>query len=453
MTFTHKFHSLSYGFIFTIFSQVLPASAAVHYVDASGNNPIPPYSDWATASKTIQDAIDISSSGDLIWVTNGVYASGGRPMDTALMNRVAIDKALTVQSVNGPAVTVIEGANGTNAPGLARGVWMTNNAVISGFTIRGGAATQTGVGNDYSAGGIAGYFGPGFSRSAVATNCIICTNLASSSGGGAARITLLNCTVSGNMAGSPTTPTIVGEGGGISDCNATNCIITGNSSLTGGGVSDSDLRNCAVTQNRASGTGGGTAGAVLVNCTVTGNVGGGTTSVTTGGTYGTWLVNCIVYGNTSSGDYSNSFSSVFTYSCTSPLAEGTGNIDADPQLLSDGIHLSSSSPCRGAGTFLEGPDTTDIDGQPWANPPSIGCDEYLAPAPVSISSGILIGTSFTLSFSGQPGTSYIVEQTSDLTPSAVWQTVASINATSTNLMQITDTEATNTSRLYRVRAQ
>jgi hypothetical protein len=50
-----------------------------------------------------------------------------------------------------------------------------------------------------------------------------------------------------------------------------------------------------------------------------------------------------------------------------------GNIDADPQLL-DGIHIAVTSPCRGAGSaaYLSG---TDIDGEGWATPPSMGCDE------------------------------------------------------------------------------
>jgi len=71
----------------------------------------------------------------------------------------------------------------------------------------------------------------------------------------------------------------------------------------------------------------------------------------------------------------------------------------------------------------------------------------------TISAGGLNGTNFSLSFPGQPGATYVVEQTSDLTPPAVWKTVASFNANTTNLLQVTDTKATNASRFYRVRAQ
>ena len=54
--------------------------------------------------------------------------------------------------------------------------------------------------------------------------------------------------------------------------------------------------------------------------------------------------------------------------------DGAGNTDIEPQLAS-ASHLSAASPClgRGSAAYASG---VDIDGEPWANPPSIGCDEY-----------------------------------------------------------------------------
>jgi hypothetical protein len=66
---------------------------------------------------------------------------------------------------------------------------------------------------------------------------------------------------------------------------------------------------------------------------------------------------------------------MYSYSCTDPLPSGTGNIDVDPQFL-DSFHISSTSPCRGAGSALYA-SGTDLDGEPWANPPSMGCDEVV----------------------------------------------------------------------------
>src|SRR5580765_1136238 len=85
-----------------------PFQAANFYVSPSGAN-VPPYSGWVTAARNIQDAIETASSGDVVWVTNGIYNTGGKSMAGDLTNRVVLDKPLVVRSLNGPSVTIIQG--------------------------------------------------------------------------------------------------------------------------------------------------------------------------------------------------------------------------------------------------------------------------------------------------------------------------------------------------------
>ena len=166
----------------------------------NSTNPVPPYADWSNAATNIQDAVDASSVGDLILATNGVYASGGRPASGyALTNRVVIDKAVTVQSVNGPSATFIQGyqmpgtLNGSNA---VRCVWMAGGATLSGFTVTGGATSNLIdflSQQDESGGGVWCA-----SSNAVISNCVIVANSCFWYGAGVYGGTLNDCQINNN---------------------------------------------------------------------------------------------------------------------------------------------------------------------------------------------------------------------------------------------------------------
>jgi hypothetical protein len=168
--------------------------AEEHFVNVSNSAPSSPYTDWTTAATNIQDAVDTADVGDTVCVADGVYATGGgRVVYGALTNRVAITKWVTVRSVNGPAVTVIQGA-GPMGDNAVRCVYVGNNAVLAGFTLTQGATRSSGDSDRERSGG-----GAWRETSGALSNCALSGNSASS-GGGSSDGTLNNCTLTDNSA-------------------------------------------------------------------------------------------------------------------------------------------------------------------------------------------------------------------------------------------------------------
>jgi hypothetical protein len=271
------------------------AEATIHYVDINSTNPVPPYLGWDTAAVTIQDAENVSATGDEILVTNGVYQAGG-----TADSRIAIFNASFVHSVNGPEVTIIQGYQPpatTNGAGSIRCANL-GAATLAGFTLINGAAQGYGggvyalnIGAVVSNCIIVGNVAPsgGGVYSGKVRNCTIAGNLALGGyGGGAAFATLLNCTLVTNKV------TNLGFGGAAYQGTLTNCVLSGNSARMGGGARFSALSNCVISNNVATSSGGGVQECTLQNCTLINN-----SAQNGGGGYASTNANCLLIGNTS----------------------------------------------------------------------------------------------------------------------------------------------------------
>ena len=299
------FAALFLGFL------AIRTSATTYYVDVNSTNSTRPYLSWSTASTDIQSAVNQTTNGDLVLVNPGVYQTGGETVNGYnLTNRVAITQSVTVQSVNGSAVTLIQGyqvPGTTNGTSAVRCVYMTTNAALIGFTLANGATRASGNLNDERGGGI----WCASTNGIIISNCIITANSAFNEGGGVYQGVLNNCTIANNSSGSGGGAAfssifnsmvmsnsangfeITGYGGGTYSCTVASSTFEGNSSsYLGGGANGGTLSNCTIIDNSAP-YGGGVCSCNLTNCLLAWN----TASIAGGGANSGTLINCVVATN------------------------------------------------------------------------------------------------------------------------------------------------------------
>jgi len=304
------------------------------YVNASRPSDSGDGTSWATAKRTIQAAVDLAVAGNTVIVTNGTYA----PISTA-------NKAITIQSVNGAAVTIINGGGTQCCAMLAQSLFSSaTHTVLSGFTLTNGWTAEYGGG----------------AWGGTLNNCILTGNTADF-GGGAYDNVLNNCVLTGNTALS---------GGGADYSVLNNCTLTGNTATFGGGAHSSVLNNCLLTGNTAGLRGGGAYESTLNNCTVAGN----TSDWNGGGVWGSALNSSIAWDNVSGSGTSDNYyfedSDVLpiNYTCTTPMpAIGTGNITTNPLFVNAAggdFRLQAGSPCVNKGSNAHVVGAFDLDGNP-----------------------------------------------------------------------------------------
>ena len=329
--------------------------AVTRYVSPSGGN-TPPYTSWGTAARRIHDAVNVAVDGDVVLVTNGTYG---------LNADIMVNPQITIQSVNGPASTIVDGSN------TVRCFTLNNyNITLKGFTLKNGFSGVGGGGVRMAYGG-------------TLRNCIIRSNRADDGGGiytGSATCMIASCTIEGNYASGGGGGVYLGPYAWVYDCaiidnranntggglwaqdlsRVTRCLIRGNAATNhgGGGVffnrQNNQLEDCLVVSNWAKEYAGGLYAwsSTVVNCTFSYNHAGSGGGVYLD--YGCRVTNSIIYFNTASGSSSNMNVNGPNFGhcvCTTP-AFGVSPVTANPLFVNSaaGIYqLRAASPCIDAG--------------------------------------------------------------------------------------------------------
>jgi len=341
----------------------------IWYADAARPDDTGDGTSWETACRNIQTAIAKAGDGDLVLVKEGIYDSG---VGSGVFggSRVGIMKPVHVKAAG---QAVIRGSGVANyGNGDIRCVAMLDGR-LEGFVLEQGCASSRGGAGVYAETRLPqvygcairnnkGYYGGGV-HGATLFDCTLSGNVTADSygtGGGAYGSRLADCALVGNYSGS-------GGGGGAFKATLENCRVADNrTSGESGGVDGCFAVNCTVTGNRAGGHGGGAGRGKLVNCTILDNISGDI-----GGAFSAKLVNCILWNNwNAAGTLANFYQGTYfdcaiSYSCSYPLATGTGNTKEPPRfLLADAgdYRLLAGSPGVDAGQNSANGLVTDLSG-------------------------------------------------------------------------------------------
>lgn len=269
----------------------------MRYVRADSPSPQQPYASWDTAANLINDALNLSVDGDIVLVGPGTHAVWNH----------SLTRGITLRSSEGPQRTILE------AGGVNRALTINHpNALVEGFTIRGGRAD--------AGGGV-------YLANGRLSSCILYSNVS-------------NGALGGQFTYLPSIPywycrasydTMIHEGGGAV-------------AVLHGGVID----NCVIYSNTAHYGGGVVAvnGGHLNHVTIAGNF-----STNGAGLYlksGATIRNSIIYHNSGSANYLETGTAAVWHAVTAtPLPAGTDNSDADPLFMDGGagnFELADGSP-------------------------------------------------------------------------------------------------------------
>lgn len=315
---------------------------------------------------TIQGAINAANISDTVVVRPGTYVE----------NIDFVGKAVTVQSIYGPASTIIDGGNVASVVTFANGEGMTS--IIDGFTLT----------NGFGTGGPNGLDGGGIACSGTTPNIInniIYDNYADEFGGG------ISCYASSpRIAGNVIANNFsYSESGGI-DCWDSSPLIANNiiarnfAVLAGGGVScfnsSPEIINNTIVDNEATDIGGGIQAKNdstinVVNTILWDNTATDGPEIALLDWFGTASQISVGYSDLEGGQASCYVES----GCI--LNWHAGMIDTDPLFLdpTDGDrHLTWDSPCRDTGNNAMVTEARDFEGDPRIalGTVDIGADEY-----------------------------------------------------------------------------